>query len=64
MRRWNLPWRARWTVAIVGRYSGHRTALDGIYRFRRMRDALEKAIELNAKTPDSETVGFEVQERL
>lgn len=60
--RW--PWRRRWTLAIVGRHSGSRTSLDGIYRFRKMRDALEKATELNRKNPSSDVVAVEAQERV
>ena len=59
--RW--PWRRPWTVAIVGRFSGDKTSLEGIYKFRRMSDALEKATELNRRTGNSEIVGYEVQER-
>jgi hypothetical protein len=55
--------RKRWTIAIVGRYSGSRTSLDGIYSFRRMRDALKVATELNDKSPASEVVGYQVEER-
>ena len=58
-----LPWRKRWTIAIVGRYSGSRTSLDGIYRFRRFSDALAKTIELDARVPVDDVVGYEVSER-
>ena len=57
------PWRRRWTIAIVGKLSGQRTSLDGIYRFRRFSDALEKAVELEAITNASVVVAYEPQER-
>ena len=57
-----LPGRRRWTIAIVGKLSGHRTSLDGIYRFRRFSDALEKAVELEAIT-NASVVAYEPQER-
>lgn len=59
MRRW---WRRPWTLVIVGRYSKRRVALDSLYRFRTMRDALAKATELNGQS-STEVVTFEVQER-
>lgn len=58
-----VPGRRRWTIAIVGRFSGHRTSLDGIYRFRRFSDALEKAVELEAISPSGGVVAYEPQER-
>lgn len=54
-----LPWRRRWTIAIVGKLSGHRTSLDGIYRFRRFSDALEKAVELETNSPSPNVVAYE-----
>jgi hypothetical protein len=58
-----LPWRRRWTIALVGKLSGHRTALDDIYKFRRFSDALEKAVELETKSPNSDVVAYEPLER-
>ena len=57
-----LPGRRRWTIAIVGKLSGQKTSLDGIYRFRRFSDALEKAVELEAIT-NASVVAYEPQER-
>jgi hypothetical protein len=54
-----VPWRRRWTIAIVGKLSGHHTSLDGIYRFRRFSDALEKAVELEATSPNQSVVAYE-----
>lgn len=59
-----LPWRKRWTIALVGRYSGHRTSLDSLYRFRRMSDALEQATKMNDRDErDSDVLRYEVQAR-
>jgi hypothetical protein len=58
-----LPWRRRWTIAIVGKLSGHRTSLEGIYKFRRFSDALEKAVELETISPNRSVVAYEPLER-
>lgn len=47
MRLSRRPWRRRWTIALVGRYSNTRTSLESLYRFRQMSEALEQATKMN-----------------
>ena len=58
-----LPWRKRWTLALVGRYSGTRTSLESLYRFRKQSEALAKATEMNRRWPAEDIVQYEVHER-
>lgn len=58
------PWRKRWTIALVSRFSGTRTSLDSLYRFRRMSEALEQATKMNNRLErDADVLSYEVQHR-
>lgn len=57
------PFRRRWTLAIRGRWSGSHTSFDGIYNFRRARDAMQKATEFNSVLPPEYDIGFVAEER-
>ncbi len=54
--------RRRWTIAIVGRESGHKTSLESLYRFRSQQEALARAAELNRQASNDLTE-FQVIER-
>ena len=58
-----IPRRKRWTIAIVGRLSGHTTSLDSLYKFRRFGDALAKATEMSRQSPNPNVVSYEVRKR-
>ncbi len=59
-----MPWRRRWTIALVGRYSHTRTSLESLYKFRRMSEALEQATKMNQRLEhDANVLSYEVQAR-